>query len=159
MDPYLEAVKYKIKLSNKSILVNNLAYNNFIWTKKGVIINECKYCNFLHSKVGHGYVLQDIVEMFCSLILRNHWTWKVWDCLTGLGLVLWCIGLELKKYWNYLNRLRLIFWYIGVRFEKYTTLNPKPKWFRCSSHFLPIVMRNLYKKVKMLSGRIYSWTW
>ena len=120
MDPYLEAVNYKIKLSNnKSILVNNLAYNNFIWTKKGVIIDECKYCNFLHSKVGHGYVLQDIVEMFCSLILRNHWTWKVWDCLTGLGLVLWCIGLELKKYWNYLNRLRLIFWYIGVRFEKY----------------------------------------
>ena len=40
LDPSMEAVNCKIKLANnKFILVNILAYNNFLWTKKGVIID------------------------------------------------------------------------------------------------------------------------
>ena len=40
LDPSMEAVNLKIKLANnKFILTNILAYNNFIWTKKGVIID------------------------------------------------------------------------------------------------------------------------
>ena len=36
----MEAVNCKIKLiNNKFILVNILAYNNFMWTKKGVIVD------------------------------------------------------------------------------------------------------------------------
>ena len=52
---------------------------------------------------------------------ENYWTWtlKISNCLTGLGLTLRYIWLELKKYRNYLNGLELILWYIGVRREKY----------------------------------------
>ena len=40
LDPSMEAVNCKIKLANnKFILVNILAYNNFLWTKKGVILD------------------------------------------------------------------------------------------------------------------------
>ena len=37
--PSMETVNCKMKLTSKKfILVNILAYNNFIWTKKGIII-------------------------------------------------------------------------------------------------------------------------
>ena len=39
-------------------------------------------------------------QIFCCIILRNHWTWKISDCLTGLRLILWFIGvleLDLKS--------------------------------------------------------------
>ena len=39
LDPSVETVNCKIKLANKFLLVNILAYNNFIWTKKAVIID------------------------------------------------------------------------------------------------------------------------
>ena len=40
LDPNLEPVNSKIKLANnKFLLVNILACNNFIWTKKAVIID------------------------------------------------------------------------------------------------------------------------
>ena len=50
------------------------------------------------------------VDIFCNLILRNHWTWtcKILNCLTGLGLTLWYTGLGLKKSLNYLTGLGLV---------------------------------------------------
>ena len=61
------------------------------------------------------------VEIFCNLILRNHWTWtwKISYCLTGLGLTLRYIVFGLKKYLNYLSGIGLILWYTGVTLEKY----------------------------------------
>ena len=61
-------------------------------------------------------------EIFCNLILRNHWTWtwKISDCLTGFGLTSWYIGLGLKRYLNYLTWMGLILWYNGVRLKKYS---------------------------------------
>ena len=49
-------------------------------------------------------------EIFWNLILRNHWTWtwKISDCLTGLGLTLWYIGLGLARYLNYLAGLGFV---------------------------------------------------
>ena len=56
--------------------------------------------------------------------LRNHWTWtwKIADCLTGLGLTLWYIGLGIKKQLNYLTGIGFVLWdsdCIRVRLEKY----------------------------------------
>ena len=50
------------------------------------------------------------VEIFCNLILRNHWTWtrKISGCPTGLGLTLRYIRLGLKKYLKYLTGIGLI---------------------------------------------------
>ena len=40
LNPSMEAVNFKIKLANSTfILVNVLAYNNFMWTRKGVIVD------------------------------------------------------------------------------------------------------------------------
>ena len=49
------------------------------------------------------------IKILRNLILRNHWTWKIWDCLTGLWLTLWYTGLGLAKYFNHLNVVGLIF--------------------------------------------------
>ena len=42
------------------------------------------------------------LEIFCYLILRNHWTWtwKIMDYLIGLRLLFWYIGFGLRKYLN-----------------------------------------------------------
>ena len=56
----------------------------------------------------HSLALHKIM-IFCNLILRNHWTWKIWDCLPGLWLTLWYTGLGLAKYLNHLNVVGLIF--------------------------------------------------
>ena len=60
-------------------------------------------------------------EIFWNLILRNHWTWtwKILDCLTGHGLILWYNGLGLEKYLNYLAGLGFVLYYIRIRLEKY----------------------------------------
>ena len=60
------------------------------------------------------------IEIFRSLILRNHrtWTWKISDCLTGLGLTLWYIGLGPEGYLNYITLMELVLWYI--RLKKYS---------------------------------------
>ena len=47
----------------------------------------------------HSLVLHT-VEIFCNLILRNHWTWKISHYLNWLRLILWYIGLGLEKYSN-----------------------------------------------------------
>ena len=62
------------------------------------------------------------VEIFCNLILRNHWvwTWKISGCFAGLGLTLWYIGHGLERYLNYLIGLGLVLWCIGVTLEKYS---------------------------------------
>ena len=43
---------------------------------------------------------------------------KILNCLTGLGLTLWYIGISLKKYLKYLAGLGFVLQYIRVRAEK-----------------------------------------
>ena len=63
-----------------------------------------------------------IVDIFFNLFwkeIRELGIEKHWDYLTGLGLILWCIGFGLEKYVDYLTGLELIL-YIGLGLEKYS---------------------------------------
>ena len=68
---------------------------------------------------------------YCSLFLKNHWTWdwKSSDYFTGLGLTLWYIRLELEIYSNYLIALGLILWYIGLELKSVRITLLELDWF------------------------------
>ena len=77
-----------------------LCHNVILFSEKNYK-NETQIFYQNHSLVLH------TAEIFCNLILRNHWswTWKILECLTELRLTLLYIGLGPKKYANYLTGL------------------------------------------------------
>ena len=78
--------------------------------------NYKKQAQFFYQN--HSLVLHT-VEIFCNLILRNHWTWKISHYLNWLRLILWYIGLGLEKYSNTLLDSYSILLYIQVRLAKF----------------------------------------
>ena len=90
----------------------------------------CQWVNRVHVQLDNIFFWKlhvfkiDIfyLSQFNSIFRKEYhwtWTWKISDCLTRLGLTLWCVGLGLEKYLNYFTALGLILWLVGVRVENY----------------------------------------
>ena len=79
--------RWTVKLANnKFILVNILAYNNFMWTKKRVIVDIViwiieTYYSFLKSKLAAQICAVSYVEYFLNsleIIFRGEFSSKKW---------------------------------------------------------------------------------
>ena len=116
---------------NKTLRLNNLKTSAAINAKISVFVVcveatiylilysllDCTFNSIFFKKASTFYQNHPLalhtVEVFCNLILRNHWfsAWKASDGLTGLELTLRHIGVELEKYFNYLTRTGfMIYW-------------------------------------------------
>ena len=126
---------FKIRLFLTSMSKSQHTLSSTISSFVNCIYSKVRYCPYHNSNLfsekidkketqvfyqNHSLALHT-VEIFCNLILENHWTWtwKILDYFTGPGLTFLFIGLGLENYLNYLTGLGLVLWYIGVRLQKY----------------------------------------
>ena len=79
LNPSIEAVNCKIKLANNTfILVNILAYNNFMWTRNGVIVdiiiwNIKTYYSLSKSHLATQICTVSYVEYFVKFLRKYIW--------------------------------------------------------------------------------------
>ena len=102
---------YRLRMSSK--LTYFLYHDSILFSEKEL----CKAnTNVLSKSFNSAIYSWDILQLNFkkSLVLKN-----LGDCLTGLGLNLWYIGLGLKTYLNYLTGLGLILWYTRGSLETY----------------------------------------
>ena len=80
-----------------------------------------------HSLVLHHEAWLHAAEIFCNLILRNHW--KISNCFTELGVSFWYMGFGIEKWLNYLTRLELTLWYMELDLKSTQTILLDLDWF------------------------------